>query len=84
MSKSFLTDKGLHIEEGREKGSGNVAFASPSSVQNLTISRRDDLYSLFLMLIYLRTGVIPGVEKCGPRPSTEEFVAEKLKMNPQV
>ncbi len=38
---------------------GNVIFASPNSVKNISLSRRDDLMSLFYLLLYLQTKVIP-------------------------
>ena len=63
MARSYLeTDEHgnkVHIKAGKEKQSGNLAFASPNSVFNLKLSRRDDLISLVLMLSFLVTGNIP-------------------------
>jgi len=36
-----------------------MAYACPNSVMNLTLSRKDDLISLCLMLIGLYTGTTP-------------------------
>jgi serine/threonine protein kinase len=45
-----------HIEEGYRVFTGNKLFASPFSLNNKKQSRRDDLYSLVYLLIYLQTG----------------------------
>ena len=60
ICRTYLEENGAHIEEGSQAGEGNVAFASVTSLQNQRISRRDDLFSLYLVLVYLRTGKIPG------------------------
>lgn len=38
---------------------GNLIFASPNSIKNHTLGRRDDLISLFYLLLYLQTKIIP-------------------------
>ena len=55
ICRSYLRKNGTHISEGYQKGEGNLAFASPTSLQDQRLSRRDDLYSLYLVLLYLRT-----------------------------
>jgi hypothetical protein len=39
---------------------GNIGFASPHSLKNRKLSRRDDIISLAYLLIYCLTGEIPN------------------------
>lgn len=64
LSRTFINEDGSHIKPGFALMSGNQAFAPPSSARNQVQSRRDDLWSIFLLLICLRTTKIPGLEDC--------------------
>ena len=47
----------VHIKFSKRKETkGNLAFMSPFSCRQLAQSRRDDLYSILYMLIYITTG----------------------------
>ena len=48
-----------HREYGPLKNQGNLVFASPNFVNCVTLSRRDDLISLFYLLLYLRSKTVP-------------------------
>ena len=76
MSSVFRDDDGNHINPGQLQQRGNLAFASPNSAKNLCLSRRDDLFSLFLLLAFLSTGVIQG----GDKP--EDIQASRANMDP--
>jgi len=52
-------EDGDHREIGTSLQKGNLIFASPNSVKNITLSRRDDLISLFYLMLYLQTKIIP-------------------------
>ena len=55
-----------------------MAFKSPNSIKNYAQSRRDDLYSLFYMLLYMSTGHQSFIFNCG----REQVIKLKLKMSP--
>jgi len=72
-----------HKEFGHEEGFGNLAFACPNSILGLTLSRKDDLISLCLMLINLYIGTTPhyidGQTKEEFKQRRLGFTAEKVK-----
>ena len=59
-------DDNDHIEMVKKPQQGNIIFASPNSIKNLTLSRRDDLISLFYLMLYLQTKVIPFFKSSVP------------------
>ena len=59
FAAKFLKDKtGDHIEinEGTDMFQGNLLFSSVSQMKFLKTSRRDDIMSLFYMIVYLLNG----------------------------
>ena len=48
-----------HIDFGMLPQKGNLIFASPNSVMDIVLSRRDDMISLFYLLLHLQTGELP-------------------------
>jgi len=83
ISESYTKDPDLFIEpkeasDHRELTSkpqrGNLIFSSPNSVNNLSLSRRDDLISLFYLLIYLQTNIIPFYKEEIPRADLIKFI----------
>jgi len=54
---------------------GNLAFCSPGAASHVTVCRRDDLLSLFLILIYLRTGRIHGSRFKDDKPRFKAYRA---------
>ena len=63
LATPYLLPNGEHIPFGPKDFQGNLAFSSKNAFNETTLSRRDDLISLFYMLIYLATGKIPFVSK---------------------
>lgn len=62
VSKIFHKN-GVHKEIGKnENFCSNIMFASESMVNQITVSRRDDLESLMLLVCYLKSGTLPVVE----------------------
>lgn len=54
---------GVHKEVGRNRNfCTNIMFASEAMVNQISISRRDDLESLMLLICYLKSGTLPVVE----------------------
>ena len=54
---------GVHKELGRNRNfCTNIMFASEAMVNQISISRRDDLESLMLLICYLKSGTLPVVE----------------------
>ena len=49
----------FHIDQEKVDFCGNNAFCSPSAIYGLCTSRRDDMFSILYMLIYLKTGRLP-------------------------
>ena len=56
VSRPYLNENGEHIDFGPCSFSGNVIFSSPNSMQEVTLSRRDDLISLTYLMLYLTEG----------------------------
>ena len=48
-----------HIDFRMQPQKGNLIFASPNSVMDMVLSRRDDMISLFYLLLHLQTGELP-------------------------
>ena len=44
-----------HVDQRLKPFQGNFAFCSPNALLNNNTSRRDDLYSLLYILIYMMT-----------------------------
>lgn len=72
LCKPFKINE-THIDEGSlaEKFEGNILFASPFQLQFMATSRRDDIYSLAYLLIYMLNG--------GKLPLYEKFLGNKAK-----
>lgn len=63
LCKKFIDSNGFHVSEDSECGSfyGNVMFASPHALNFGITARRDDLYQLAYMMLYLLNGYrFPG------------------------
>ena len=57
ISEKFKLENGVHRRKIKEPHfRGNLIFSSINSMFGYTPSRRDDLQSLFYMLIYFMTG----------------------------
>ena len=52
-------DDDEHINYGELRQKGNLIFASPNSVLNMQVSRRDDMISLFYLILHLQTKKLP-------------------------
>ena len=61
LFKEPLEDKS-HIKETTQDFQGNVAFCSPFSLKCKSTSRRDDLYSILYLMLYLNTNKIPFMD----------------------
>jgi serine/threonine protein kinase len=55
MCQHFVNRDGVHVSETSqvEKFEGNIIFATPHTLEFKVPSRRDDLYSLAYLLIYM-------------------------------
>ena len=62
----MLFRSGKHIPFEKKDFQGNLAFSSLNAFNETSLSRRDDLISLFYLLIYLVTGKIPFVSRTIP------------------
>lgn len=68
-----------HREEAASPQKGNLIFASPNSVKNITLSRRDDMISLFYLMLYLQTKQIPFFKQSVPiKEQKKSIIEEKL------
>ena len=58
LCKKFIDSQGKHVSEDAESESfeGNVMFSSPHTLNFGVASRRDDLYQLCYILLYLLNG----------------------------
>ena len=63
LATPYLESDGNHIEPGKSEFKGNLAFSSKNTFMGMTLSRRDDLYSLMYLLIYLSCGKLPFIIK---------------------
>ena len=60
ISKRYLKNNGQHIPFTTEVNfAGNMIFASKSTFLNYETSRRDDIESLFYMLVFFLKGSLP-------------------------
>ena len=48
-----------HIDKSLQDFQGNFAFCSPNSINGTSTSRRDDMFSILYLLLYLFTNKIP-------------------------
>ena len=66
FSDKFLTAQGDHINNSELKDSfqGNILFSSYDQMDFKFTSRKDDLYSLVLMMLYMLNDLdVPGLDK---------------------
>ena len=56
-----------HIEKTMQEFQGNLAFCSPNSLRGLSTSRRDDIFSVLYILLYLFTNKIPFFDETSPK-----------------
>jgi casein kinase 1 len=87
LTSSFVTDGVRHIEkEFMRNFSGNFLFASLNSCRGYNKSRRDDIESLFYMLIYLINDeylpwcdLLSGSPNAG-KPDLKHLLKERLNL----
>jgi serine/threonine protein kinase len=95
LATSYVTSQSLykepkdlshHIEQTREDFQGNFAFCSPNSLLGLSTSRRDDLFSILYIILYLSTNKIPYLEEIPKTLSKirqrEQYKQKKIKSEP--
>ena len=56
-----------HIDQTLQDFQGNFAFCSPNSLNSFSTSRRDDIYSILYIILYLFTNKIPFFDDKLPR-----------------
>ncbi|CDW90420.1 ck1 family protein kinase [Stylonychia lemnae] len=74
ISKSYLTNDGWHIlNEKQSKFSGNLLFSSVFQMRFQGPSRRDDLISIFYLMIMLKDKYLPWQSYVPPPITKEKF-----------
>lgn len=92
LAKRFLTKDGQHCQCVQNKGlTGTVRYASANAIYGTvednvgtTLSRRDDLESLFYSLIYLIKGTLPWMQHYPTKDIKKtNTLAYKLSLKPE-
>ena len=79
LAKKYKNEEGCHITVKKRGGLiGNVRFSSYNAQTGLEQSRKDDLYSLGYILVYLLKGNLPWMETT--KENQEERFNEILKI----
>ena len=89
ISSKFLKADGSHISKLQYTSfSGNFMFASLNSISKYSQSRRDDLQSLFYIMIFLLNGSLPWTDfgnKFKDNNFTfDDYLKERLKVEYQI
>ena len=84
LSKKYMTDRGKHVVMKRDQPFiGSPGYASCASHEGVTLSRKDDIESLFYTLVFLIKGDLPWYYIKNPKHTKEQRMEEmkKLKLN---
>lgn len=82
LCSSYVDASGQHNPEHQSLFSGNIAFGSKNTLNNMAASRRDDLISLVYLLFYIHTGSLSFLGLDQVKASDDEFIVAKALSTP--